>query len=417
MKQQHSDGLNASSFAWNSIGSILSAGSSFILLSCVTQAVGATDGGIFAFAFSSAQLLLTLGKYGVRSYQATDVTRQISNATYFISRVLTCIAMLIMCGGMIAVLGYHGADAGVIMAVGLLKMVDAVEDVYHGQLQLNDKLNVAGQLLALRNLLSMVLFAALIFTTKNIALTCWVTAAVSLVVCVVINHPALQKTERLRLYWHHGEQKQLALACLPLFVGQFLSLYIYNAPKYAIEMFCESEIQTYYNIIFMPAFAINLLSEFVFKPFLTSLARWWDDGEMGRFSGMVWKMIAFILAATAAVLVGTWFVGAPLLSLVFGVDILPYRGQLMVLMLGGGCGAVVYFLYNVLTSMRKQTLILINYGTAAVVITAVAFGTVSRYGITAAALAYVATEMVLCALMLMGTFGAIRKKMKEVGCS
>ena len=167
----------------------------------------------------------------------------------------------------------------------------------------------------------------------------------------------------------------------------------------------------------MPAFAINLLSEFVFKPFLTSLARWWDDGDIRRFSGMVWKMIAFILAATAVVLLGTWFVGAPLLSLVFGVDILPYRGQLMVLMLGGGFGAVVYFLYNVLTSMRKQTLILFNYGAAAVVITAVAFGTVAHYGITAAALSYVATEVVLCALMIGGTFVSIRKKLKEVGRS
>ncbi len=413
MNKQQNGVVNASSFAWNTIGSILSAGSSFVLLSCVTQAIGAADGGIFAFAFSSAQLMLTVGKYGVRSYQATDVNKEISASSYFMSRILSCLLMMLLCVGMILVLGYQGASASVILAVGLLKMVDAVEDVYHGQMQLNNKLDTAGKLLALRNLFSMVLFAALIFTTGQLELTCWVTAIVSLLLCVAINHPMLARMERVGFCWNGGELRRLIVACLPLFVGHFLSLYIYNVPKYAIEMYCASEIQTYYNVIFMPAFAINLLSEFVFKPLLTSLALWWDGGEIGRFRKLVFKMIAYIFGLTLVILVGTYVVGTPILSFVFGVDIAPYRTELMLLMFGGGFGAIVYFLYNVLASMRAQGAVLINYGAAAVVITVIAFLTVGQHGILAASLSYVIAEIILGVLMILSVVMGIRRYQRK----
>ncbi len=407
--------MNASSFTWNTIGSIISAAASFILLSCVTRAVGADEAGIFAFSFSSAQLLLTLGKFGVRSYQATDVTRQITTSAYFILRILSCAAMMLSCVAMIAVLGYHGADAGIVLAVCTMKMVDAVEDVYHGQLQLNLRMDVAGKLLALRNAATIVLFAVLMFTTENIAVTCWVTAIVSLVLCVAVNHPALSRCEKVSLHWDRKELITLTVACLPLFLGHFLSLYIYNVPKYAIEVFCEPKIQTYYNIIFMPAFAINLMSEFVFKPMLTALATWWEDQEYKRFNAMVIKMVLFIAAVTAVVLVGTYLFGAQLLSAFFGDDVTPYRAELMMLMLGGGFGAIVYFLYNVLTSMRKQGFVLANYAISAVAVTCVAFTTVKAHGMMAASLSYVIAEIVLCLLMIGSVIFCSHRQQRKKG--
>ena len=415
MTKQQNGMVSASSFMWNTVGSVLSAASSIILLSCVTWALGKQNTGsdAFAFAFAAAQLFLTLGKFGVRSYQATDVNKEISVAGYFTLRVVTCAAMML---GMAALLLYQGASAGVILSVGLLKMVDAVEDVYHGQLQLNNKLDVAGKLLALRNLFSMVLFVALIFATKNLELTCWVTAVASLVLCVAINHPALQRVEPIRFGWDGKELKRLTWPCLPLFIGHFLSLYIYNVPKFAIEGLQEPSLQTSYSAIFMPAFAINLLSEFLFKPLLTSLAVWWDAGEKKKFTKLVVKMIVFIFGATAAVLVGTYFVGTQLLGLVFNAEIAPYRNELMFLMLGGGFGAVVYFLYNVLASMRAQNHVLVNYSLAAVLITAVAFPLVqqgSENAIMAASMSYLVTEAVLCGLMMLSVFWVIRRKDKR----
>ena len=60
--------------------------------------------------------------------------------------------------------------------------------------------------------------------------------------------------------------------CMPLFIGSYLTLYVGNAPKYAIDDFLELKYQTYYGILYMPSFVINLLSGFVFKPLLVDLS-------------------------------------------------------------------------------------------------------------------------------------------------
>ena len=65
--------IEQKSFLWNIIGSAVSAASSFVLLLCVTRTVGASEGGIFSLAFATSQILLTIGKFGVRAFQASEI--------------------------------------------------------------------------------------------------------------------------------------------------------------------------------------------------------------------------------------------------------------------------------------------------------------------------------------------------------
>lgn len=406
--------LNGKSFLWNTIGSVIGAGSSFILLLCVTRSIGAAQGGVFSLAFSSAQLFLTLGKFGIRSYQATDVTRKISTATYLFSRVITCLGMMLLSGIHIAISGYETQKAGIVFAVCLIKLADAVEDVYHGQFQLNDRLDVAGKLLAFRNIITMVIFAGMIFMTHNLLLTCWTTAVLSLLVCISMNWWKLKKIEKFCVSWKWNEIKEISVACFPLFLGTFLSLYIYNVPKYAIDMFCSAEEQTYYAIIFMPTFAINMFSEFVFKPLLTTLASWWKMDELYKLKKGVSKLITNIFIVTVIVLAGMYFWGTNILSMLYNVNVIPYRMELMLLMLGGGCSATVYFLYNVLTAMRMQKQILINYTVGAIIITIIAFLSVKSGGILSASISYLSTEGILCVLMLRSLHMGIECHMTEM---
>lgn len=406
--------VTKSSVIWNMVGSGISALSSFILLMCVTRTVGAGDGGIFSVAFASAQLLLTLGKYGVRSYQATDVKRLVSFQAYLLSRILSCAAMMLCSFLFVFACQYMPEKAGVTVAVCLMKMVDAVEDVYHGQLQLDNRLDLAGKLLTFRNVFTMAFFAFLMAYTKNLLISCWTAGVVSMAVCLLINNGAARKFERIGLKCGKGELGIINKACLPLFLGSFLSLLIYNAPKYAIDMFCPSEIQTYYSIIFMPAFVINLFSEFVFKPLLTTLASWWQQKEYRKFINMILKLLGNISALTCFVLVAVYFCGTQLLSLFYGVDVNRYKTELLLLMLGGGFSAAVYFLYNVLTAMRKQKIILQSYLAGVVLIYILAFSVIRTGGILAAAVSYVVAEGILCVLMLLGTAWSIKRQKEGI---
>lgn len=130
--------------------------------------------------------------------------------------------------------------------------------------------------------------------------------------------------------------------------------YLNNAPKYAINTYYDETVQNSYNILFMPAFVINLLSLFVFRPLLTDLARDWEGENIKEFTDIVKKMMILIGALTIAACVGAYLLGIPILSLVYGVDLRAYRMELVIIMICGGLNAYVYCLYYVVTVTENR---------------------------------------------------------------
>lgn len=392
------------SFIWNTIGSVISASTSFVLLLCVTRSVGTVQGGIFSLAFATAQILLTVGKYGIRSFQATDVNNEISLGTYLHTRIWLCIAMLLLSLFYVMIAGYDFVKGSIFVAVCGIKMADAVEDVFHGRLQQTGHMDVAGKLLAFRNILTILCFAAGMFCLRNLLLVCVITAIISNGTAMFLNWVVTQKYERIEYKLEKVQAKLLFRQCLPLFLGSFLSLYIYNVPKYALDFLGTEEEITYYAIIFMPAFMINLCSEFVFKPLLTTLATFWTKREFEYFYKMVLKFLVIILAITFLAIIFAYFIGTQILSFLYAVNVVPYKKELVILMLSGGFSAAVYLLYNVLTSMRLQGVILGNYLVVSVIITILSFLFVKQWQIVGATIAYLLSEIILFLLMLFNTF-------------
>ena len=401
------------SFLWNSIGGIVSAASSFVLLLCVTRTAGAAEGGIFSLAFATSQILLTIGKFGVRSYQATDVTGEIPFGIYLQTRIWFCFGMLLSAAFYVLCTGYDIRKAVIFLLVTVLKMADAVEDVFHGQLQSLGYLDTAGKLLTVRNLFTMLLFGLCMVLSKDLLWACAISAEAGIGVTLLLNLAVTRQYTAVVISFEKEKSLQLLKACAPLFAGSFLSLYIYNAPKYAIDLWGTEEEITYYSVLFMPTFVINLFSEFAFKPLLTVIASMWQSGEFRAFGQTVRKLIANVFVIGLVLTLGAWLAGAQILSWFYAVDITGYRGELTLLMISGGLSAAVYLLYNVLTSMRRQKMIILNYLAAAVAVTALSCLLVEGFSVRGAAAAYFISEALLFLFMLAGISRAFRKGKKR----
>lgn len=405
--------IDYKSFLWNIIGSMISAASSFVLLLCVVRTVGETEGGIFSLAFATSQILLTIGKFGVRSFQATDIKSEISFGVYLQTRIWFCLGMLLLGVAYVLFAGYNFRKSSIFILICILKMADAIEDVFHGQLQNIGYLDVAGKLLTIRNLLTMLVFGVCMFSLKDLLLASIITASVTIIITILLNIKITKHYIPVSLSFNKNQSFYLFKSCMPLFWGAFLSLYIYNAPKYAIDfMGSEAEI-TYYSIIFMPAFVINLFSEFAFKPLLTIIASIWEEKDLLAFSKMIRKLLLNIMGITFIVMAGAYFIGAQFLSWFYSVDVTPYRTELMLLMLSGGFSAAVYLLYNVLTSMRLQKIIIMNYFIASILVTVLGYLFVWHIQITGAAIAYFITEIILFSLMLLATYNGYQKGLQD----
>ena len=123
----------------------------------------------------------------------------------------------------------------------------------------------------------------------------------------------------------------------------------------------DERFQTYFSIIFMPTYTINLLSGFILKPLLTTFAENWRARKLKKFKSTVVKLIIYILIITLVVVIGGYLLGIPILSWLYGVDISFYKRELILLLIGGGIAAISLALYYVLTVMRKTKSIFIAY--------------------------------------------------------
>ncbi len=405
---------NYGRFIWNTVGIMCNAATSFVLLIFVTRICGEFDAGIFALGFANAQLMLTIGRYGMRAYQATDMKASVTFSTYLFSRILTCNLMLVISLYYILASGYFFSKAAIVFSICVIKMADALEDVFHGLFQQNGRIDLAGRFLTVRNLITMITFIALLAVTGDLLMTCILTGIISIAACLYLNIPTAKAMVSIRLRFYKKELFTLFINCFPLFIGSFLALYINNVPKYMIDRYLTEDIQAFFNILFMPAFVINLFSEFIFKPLLTDIAVKWEQSHMKNFVFYILRLLAGILILTVIVVAGGYFIGSDILSFVYGVDLFRYKKELVLLLVSGGFSACVYLQFHVLTAMRKQFGLLAGYTLTALFITALSPVLVRNYSMFGAAMTCFISGIVLFIIFSIMLLAAIIRKRKQM---
>ena len=397
------------------IGSTCYSGSSFLYLLVVTRVCGAQLAGFYSLSYATAQLLLQVGRYGVRTYQATDLEHKYLFSEYKISRVITC-ALMMLFGILYSSFSFKGEYIIISTFIIMMKMIDAVEDVYHGNLQQKYHVEQMGKMLAIRNVYSAVFFTGILMATKNLYLTCVTTAITSLILCLVVNSRTTAKyapKEDIGRGFQMSRVWELLKICTPMFVGTFLSLLLYNVPKYAMANVMTDEYQTYYSILFMPSFVITLRCEFVFKPTITTIAELWWENNIKKFAVYILRIIGIILVCCAGIVVGGHLIGRTLLEIIYGVDLSPYKMQFIALLVGGGISAEVYMIYNILIAIRWGKCLLPVYSVTAVITILASRTMVKQWGIMGAALNYVLSCSILFVLFTTILIFAILKKKKE----
>ncbi|MCI6061717.1 MAG: lipopolysaccharide biosynthesis protein [Dorea sp.] len=405
-----SETSSRSKFVWNMIGSMCNALSSFVLLTAVTRINGASDAGLFSLAFSTAQLLTTISCFETRAIQATDVKEEYKFKVYFTFRVCTCICMMLAAVGFIWFHHYTGADAMIIFFICLYKAIDGISDSYQGMFQQKGRIDLSGQALGMRVILSTIGFILVLFVTNNLVLASLSMVGISIVFIYCFDRSRSVHFDRAGLLWDGHSMKGLFRECFPLFIGSFMINYVVNASKYSIEAYSTKEMQAYYGFLLMPAFVINLFSLFAFRPMMTPMAVAWNDRDMKSFNRIIITSCAWASFLTVGGVLGAYLLGIPILNLVSGVDLGSYRTELCFVMFGGGLNALITIFYYVLAVLRQQKMIVVSYGVGfagALIFTPIL---VKRMDITGAVIGYIVPMLLVDVVMFVVMLWCIRRK-------
>ncbi len=399
--------ISRSTYLWNAINSGLSAALFPVILLVVKRTNGVYDAGIYSIAFAVAALMLFVGQYGLRRFQSSDINEKYTFREYHGMRFITCGVMIIASAGYcfygILFRDYGWDKFTIIFLICLLKVIQAYADVLHGHMQQKGRLDVAAKASAVRFLAELVSCCTALILTHDLLLSSVICILVSLTVLLLTSvNAARDYCDTLRPSIGAGKFRMLLIEGFPLFLSLFLNMYISNAPKYAIDAHLTEEIQTYYNVLFMPAFVIQLIAYFIFNPILTTYAKLWlseKREDYRKLCRLIRRQCLILLGLTALAVLVALTIGIPVLAFIFDLDLTGHRIDLAILMVGGGAMAYGVFFNYVITIIREQLFLLISYGIAAIAALVLSGPFVVHAGITGASLLYAVLMCVLAALL------------------
>ena len=397
--------IEKSAAIWNMIASIMFSFQQVIFSMIMTHTLASenkynqTMAGIFALGYAAANLFLCIGKYGVRFFQVSDIDKEYKFREYRLARIISTILMALLSVGYLCVKSMQGDNAfdkyKIIFWVCLLKVPDAFEDVYFGEYQKNNRLDIASKMWGTRYISTIILMIVLIVVTKNLYLTVVVSTIFTFAVMILfifLTKEYVSEYERPRV----GRVFKQLLVTLPLALGAFLTLYIGWVPRDAIDMILKDEtIQAIYNYLSMPVFVVQMMVTFIFNPRIYHISCLWNDRKISDYMKETMKQVVFVVAITLICIAGAAVLGVPVLSMLFNVDLKPYKLDLLIMLVGSGCLGMATLLGNLLTVMRYQNAILVGY----VIVSVISFFFMGRavlfYNVRGAVVFYVAILFLL----------------------
>lgn len=384
--------IERDSYLWNMIGSILQSFQSVIFLMILMRTVGLLQAGIFTIAYANANLFLNIGKYGMRYYQVSDVKEQYSFREYAYSRGITVMAMMVVSIAYTchtaAENGYSSEKFWIIIWMCLYKAVDAIEDVFEGKYQQKGRLDIASRVLVTRTGIAILVYAIGLIFLQNQLYALIIATIISYVLMIWFLYDTEIAFGNDKKKIKTGPVIHLLKSCFPLFIGCFLSFYIGNAPKYAIDAQLSDEIQACYGFIAMPVFVVGMLNSFVFNPLLYRMSIFWEEKKVSAFVRYILIQVGIIILITFVCIAGAWMIGIPILSWMYHTDLSSYKAELLILLLGGGFLGVSGLLNAMITVIRFQKSITYGYGVVATLAFFLSAPVVRMYGIMGATVMY-----------------------------
>lgn len=403
----NSKSINRSAVLWNAIAATMNSFQTMVLLMVLTRFGTMEDSSIFVIAYAVGNLMLNVGKFGIRQFQVTDVAPKYSFKAYLNSRKIACMVM-ILCS--VLYIGYNVAfnqytftKAVIIFIICIVKMIEAYEDVYGGLMQQKGRLDVAAKILGIR--MCVFVFGCILtfLITKNLLITVLVNMVITLLLAVVLNCIALKGLNLVGGDETGNGVKQLMWECLPLCICMCLNMYVANAPKYAVDTAVSDEVQTCFNIVFMPVFVIALLANFIFQPCLKDLGDVWNENKIAKFIKRILVLSAAVIGVCFVVTVVGAVIGTDILGFIYKVNLEDYNNLLILFMMCGGIIALQNLLIMAITVVRYQKYMIYGYIVSAVLLLATSKAVLSSGGIFVMSLVFALVMVALliyCVLLL-----------------
>ena len=384
------------SLIWNAIGGTLFAGQSVIVLYLCTRFYDQETAGVVSISYAVAMLVYMIALYGVRNYQVTDSNENYVFADYLGLRIVSIVTALITVLSYMVLMyninNYTFHKCATVIAMTILKMVNAFEDVLIGRLQQRGFFAFGARMGAVRELITLVTVILLICLRFDMVIVLLGGTLMGIVAEVLLARSMWSYLEISKLdlgEYRIKRIKGIARECAPLCISTVLAIYLSNIPKYLTDWYLDELTQAVVGYLILPVFTIALLNQFIYTPFIKNLGDRWNDGNKKSFIRMIVIQSAVIILSTVLILLISLWIGLPILSYIFSIDLKPYIASYILMLIGGGLYALEYYLIIPITVIHEQKRIAYGYAISIVLSILIQKYLVIKFGLDGVGIVYI----------------------------
>ena len=340
----------------------------------------------------------------------TDYDHRYRFGDYFKVKVVSTLAAMLICFILPGLLGLHGRKMACLFLLTTYMLINSAAELYQSMLFQAQRLDLSGKMLFFRMTVSLAGFAVVILIKRSLLQACAVLLLVNFAATCFSVRRWCGAYRDSPCILRDGKEKELFIESFPLCLSVLGFLLNINAPKFLINYFLTDEIQGIYTILFMPVYAVNLISQFIFKPYLIKYARNLEKQD-GSFEKLLLSQTLFIGLCAGLAAFGMWLLGPWLLKLLFSKDLTAYRGWMGVFMVSGGLMALNQLCYYLLVLLKRQKMILANYSVGIIVSFTAGIAVIPHAGIMGTWLAFTLGQTSLLAGYGMALRSGIKKRL------
>jgi O-antigen/teichoic acid export membrane protein len=310
--------------------------------------------GQLALGFAIAAPVFLLTNLSLRGVLTTDARVEHPPGDYLALRLITTAIGVLVVASIAELGGYRWETKAAILAIGVLKAIEAVSDILYGLMQRHDRTDLIAGSVGSRGVLSVLALAAGVHFTGSIL---WGLLLVAVTWALVLATYDVPESIRLRAgdvrpRWVRGDLLRLARLAVPLGVtAMFISLSA-TIPRYFIEHHRgEQELGAFVAMAYLMVIG-ETIANALGQAASPRLARYYAANEGARVRRLLVGLIALgvVLGASGLVVARAW--GRELLTVLYRPEYAEHAEALGLLMLAAGLGYVATFLYYGMTSAR-----------------------------------------------------------------
>ncbi len=337
---------------WNTFGSVFYCICQWLITIIVVRVDSYATAGELSLAMTTSSSFSAISLFSMRNYQVSDVKGEYTSNEYVGSRLLTCGVALVCCG-ITAAWGNSFYQMMCINAFMLVRVAEALVDVFHGINQKYNRYDYIGKSYILRGIVTLATFSAGMILTKNLLLTLCVMAVLNMLVACCYDRVMTKGLESIRPVIWKKHVFELIKNCMPIVIFTFLLSLENLIPKNVLENQLGKEALGIYSSIASPTLIVQVFASVAFNPFLPRFTEVYYSGDIRRYRGMLHKAYAVLAGMCVVVTIGAMLVGRFGLSLLYGTDILEHYNLFMPIVWCTICTAIIWIVSAILVAMRK----------------------------------------------------------------